>query len=182
MTTEAPNRGRLTLGESMVLIAGVAASLWMVRIGLHTFDPKSWHHWLCEADCMLWGISIVGPILLVRERVGRRTPWSAGEWLWFVQGIAGWLFGPPYAIITIRSRGSYIFDDLPVVLAFFWTTPLIGLVAALALLAGGRFRRRRPRRRASWKGRLGLVLGLMWAGIGVFMLVYISGRVLSKFQ
>jgi hypothetical protein len=58
---------------------------------------------------------------------------------------------------------------------YFYGTPLMALYVTIALLAGGWLRRPRRRRRArrSWTETFGLLLGLVWACTGLYVLATI---------
>ncbi len=92
-----------TIGEAMILIAGAAAGLRMIRANLDFFRTYNGDDWFAAVVSILWGISLVGPFLIVRGRWRRHTPWHAAERLWIIQGIAGWLLWPPIEIARDRS-------------------------------------------------------------------------------
>jgi hypothetical protein len=54
---------------------------------------------------------------------------------------------------------------------YFYGTPPMALYVTLGLLAGGHLRRsRRQRLVRSWQENFGLVLGLMWACTGLYVI------------
>ncbi len=181
---EAENAGRppprrsqaLTLVELMLLIAGVAFGIWIVLKDLKKFDPQ--HETKMGISIMalvgvLGGVSLVGPPLLMLELLRRRVVWGPGKLLWFSQGMASWLLWPPVVYSRLRDQK---FGDTMSGVCYFYGTPLMAIYVTSALLAGGWMRgyRRRSRRR-SWREQFGLVLGLLWACTG-FYILYILYR------
>jgi hypothetical protein len=74
-----------------------------------------------------------------------------------------------------------VLDGGSATICFAYGTPLMALYVTIALLLGGGFRRRRRRRlfqgravrQRSWMETFGLVLGLLWAGTGLYVLALI---------
>jgi hypothetical protein len=153
----------------MLLIAGAAVGLWLATDHLKDMIGGTWpdlleHAIFCVAY-VLGGLSLVGPPLLLLT--ARRRPWGTGRIIWFVSGSVPWLIWPP--LISHEIRG-YTPNMLSEVLLF--PTPLASLSMALALLAGGWLRRSRRRRLwRSWQETFGLLLGIAWSGLGLFLLV-----------
>ncbi len=162
--------GRLTVGELMLLIAGLALGLWIIAPTLRS-DPRMGadEPSLLGSAFVLGGLSLVGPPLLLIERRRRRRPWRAGKLLWFSSGMAAWLLWPP--VIYNRARNGNIQQSASAV-CFAYGTPLMAVYVTAALLAGGQMRRRKRRRAAelSWRDRFGLLLGLAWACVGLYVL------------
>lgn len=170
---------RMHLGEMMLLIAGLAVGIWLFspvgnssefEFGKMQEGPIIW------LAAVLGGLSVVGPILLVAERwrhrrgTGKRpVPWGAGRFLWFSSGTAAWLLWPP--IVYQRVARGREFDGSTTAMCFAYGTPLMALYVVIALMVGGWLRRSRRRRmRRSWRERFGLVLGLLWACTGLYVL------------
>jgi hypothetical protein len=90
--------------------------------------------------------------------------------LWFCQGTASWLLWPPVIVHQVRAKPGEITGGAAV--CYLYGTPLMALYVTIALLAGGwlPLRRRRRRRPRSWTERFGLILGLIWACTGLYVL------------
>jgi hypothetical protein len=116
---------------------------------------------------MLGGLSLVGPPLLLVT--AKRRHWGAGRMLWFTQGTAAWLLWPP-AVFHRVTGGS----GSPVSMSsvcFFYGTPPMALYVTLTLLASGRLSpSRRLRIHRSWQETFGLLLGLVWACTGLYII------------
>ncbi len=167
-------RQRLTLLELMILVAGFALAAWLVapeaRAPSGNNEPESWVFVLVV---LLGGLSAVGPPILLAELRRRRRRWGAGKVVWFSQGIASWLLWPP--VIYARARGDTMGHTMSGV-CYFYGTPLMAIYVTAALLAGGWIRRGRGRfRRLSWRDQFGLVLGMLWACTG-FYVIYLLYR------
>jgi hypothetical protein len=178
-----PRRQKMPLAVGMLLLAGIAVSLWLFNEELR----RSWRDQAGPntnelfansrsafgfhfAVALLGGISVVGVPFLLWERWRTKLPWQEGKFFWFVQGMASWLLWPP--LIYHRARGSG--SNSGVEICYFYGTPLMALYVTFTLLAGGRFRRARRRRlRHSWSEVFGLLLGLAWACTGAYLLFMI---------
>jgi hypothetical protein len=160
---------RLTILDSMLLIAGAAVGLWLA-IGMDgPGEPDLEHRLLIFATFVLGGLSLIGPPLLLRERFRRRGRLRLGEFFWFCQGTASWLLWPP--VIIHRIQGKNGAEGMSAV-CYVYGTPLMALYVTIGLLAGGwlRPRRRRRRSRRPWTATFGLLLGLLWACTGLWVL------------
>ena len=169
----------MSLGELILLVLGVGIGLWLVAEPLREGggnDPAAVV--LLVAGGVLGGASLVGVPLLVRERLRRPgRPFGAGRTLWFAHGTAAWLLWPPIVADRLRTATPgttpTIEPDVPQI-CYFYGTPLMGLYVATALIVGGRWprpwRRRRGRAPLPWRERFGLLLGLAWACLGVYVL------------
>jgi hypothetical protein len=160
---------RLNIGVAMLLVAGAGVGLWLA---IHDLQDRAndvdlearFNYWLFGFVFVLGGLALVGPPLLLMT--ARRRPWDAGRFLWFVQGTAAWLLWPP---IVYRTAGG--FPGSMSGTCFFFGTPLMALYVTLTLLASGHLRRSRRRRlRRSWQESFGLLLGLVWACTGLYVL------------
>jgi hypothetical protein len=172
---------RMHLGELMALVAGLAVGIWLVlppggrvpQMGLLEGGL------LLGIAGVLGGLSLVGPPLLLRDRLRRRRgarpgPWGAGRLLWFSSGTSAWLLWPP--IVSRRALGG-AFNDSESAVCFAYGTPLMALYVVAALSAGGWLRRSRRRRmRRDWRERFGLLLGLLWACTGLYVLAMLYGE------
>ncbi len=173
------DRRRFGLGALMLLIAGVAVGFWIVvedlrqlpqRQGSIGFHPHfgSWD----EAVFLvvlggLGGLSVVGPPLLFWGRRRDRRRWGPGHVLWFSQGMASWLLWPP--VIYKRVQGGRLVEASTGI-CWVYGTPLMAIYVVAALTAGHWIRRRRRRKPLAWPERFGLILGLLWAVTGVYVL------------
>jgi hypothetical protein len=167
-----PPGRRITVLELMGLVAAVALGLWLVLPEARQMpQPKvlgSFEPMVLVVVAVLGGLSLVGPVLLVRERLrGRRRPFRGGEVLWFCQGMAGWLLWPPvvYARLEGRKFGETISGP-----CYYYGTPLMAVYVTSALLAGRWIGPRRRKRARSWREQFGLILGLLWACTGAYFL------------
>ncbi len=162
---------RPALWEVLVLIAGTALGFWMIGLNQKPGDdaPGAWF------GSLLWflgGLSLVGPPLLLVEARRGRARWGAGRLLWFASGTSAWLLWPPIVARKVSGQPPAVASEAGI--CFAYGTPLMALYVTLALLAGGWLRRgRRNRRSRSWRERFGLLLGLIWACTGLYMLVAI---------
>ncbi|MGO9467557.1 MAG: hypothetical protein ACLQIB_17655 [Isosphaeraceae bacterium] len=167
---------RMNLGSLMVLIAGAALGLWMALPDLREMLPPNspaandmaWGTWDQPIVLLLiyavGGMSLVGVPLLLWTARGRI--WQAGRLLWFIQGTATWLLWPPM-IYRRTVEGSL----KGMAACYYHGTPAMALYVTIALLAGGYLRRSRRRRiRLSWQEQVGLLLGLVWACTGLYMI------------
>jgi hypothetical protein len=162
---------RLTILDLMLLVSGAGLGMWLA-IGLSDGPPDGELDWLLYLVYMLGGLSLIGPPLLLWERHRRRSRLRLGELLWFCQGTASWLLWPPVVILRLQGNGANR-GMAPV--CYFYGTPLMALYMTIALLAGGWLRGPQLRRRArrSWTETFGLLLGLVWACTGLYLLVHI---------
>lgn len=175
-SSEAAER-RFSVGELMVLVAGVSVGLWLFLPKSDDADPGSVV--MGTIFGVLGGLSLVGVPLLLLERFRERgtrvgPPWEAGKLTWFASGMSAWLLWPPIAFSRLQGES---FDRSATGICFFYGTPLMAVYMTLALLTGGWLRRRRRRRRArSWRERFGLVLSMAWACTGLYLLatLYLS--------
>ena len=176
---------RFTILDMMLLIAGAAVGLWLVIVeGKDANGDEG--AWLFYLVFLLGGLSTIGPPLLLWERYrrpgsGPRPRFRAGEFLWFCQGTATWLLWPPVIFHRVQARGG----PEPRVLSsvcFFYGTPLMAIYVTIALIAGGWLRRPRrgARARRSWTETFGLILGLIWACTGLYMLAQVYRSDLFK--
>lgn len=174
LTHRQRNEPRLSIGASMLLIAGASMGIWLIAAQFHS-------NWQEAKDAeaqirngvnglvfLLGGLSLVGPPLLLWT--ARKRHWGAGRLLWFAQGTAAWLLWPP--VIYHRVAGGAPDDINPISgTCYFFGTPLMAVYVTLTLLAGGYFRRSRRRRmRRSWQETFGLLLGLAWACTGLYLI------------
>ncbi len=118
----------------------------------------------------LGGCSLIGvPLLLV---TARHRPWGAGRFLWFTSGTAAWLLWPPVVYQRVAgTHGGGPGGHSTSALCFFYGTPLMAVYVTIALLAKGAFRRSQRRRlRRSQQELFGLLLGLVWACTGLYLI------------
>ncbi len=162
----------MSIGVAMLLIAGAAVGFWLALHDLRKTNdadvPEQLLNssWLFAFVFILGGLSLVGPPLLLVT--ARTKAWGAGRFLWFTQGTAAWLLWPPAIYHQLTAPGNQ--NSISAV-CFFYGTPPMALYVTLSLLAGGRLRRSRRRRmRRSWQETFGLLLGLLWACTGLFIL------------
>jgi hypothetical protein len=125
---------------------------------------------------VLGGASVIGPPILLWERRRRRKKWGPGEVMWFAEGMSAWLLWPPAVIHRIKNTPPGP-DRAMSAACFAYGTPLMAVWVGSALLCGGWIRRRGPRRRRmlSWRERFGLILGILWACTGGWVLYLIYG-------
>jgi hypothetical protein len=161
---------RLHVGVVMLMVAGVALGIWLILDDFRTEIRREETNPRIEAVLLLivfvlGGVSLVGPPLLLWT--ARRRPWAAGRILWFAHGTAAWLLWPP--VVYVRTVGSV--QKSTSAACFFYGTPLMAVYVTLALLAGGHLRRSRRRRMyRSWQETFGLLLGLLWACTGLYLI------------
>jgi hypothetical protein len=172
-------RRRMTILDLMLLIAGAAVGLWLVH-GLGDGGlPDDEETWLAHFVFVLGGLTAVGLPLLLRERYRRRARLRLGELLWFCQGTASWLLWPPVIYHRVRGDGA---NPGMAPICYVYGTPLMALYVTISLLAGGRLRRPRLLGRANrpWTETFGLLLALVWACTGLYVLVLIYRRDLGR--
>ncbi len=173
---------RLTLGAIAILLLGEAVALALfipeLRQQSDWADPDNL---TMAAGVLLAGPSLLGVPWLLTRKLRRPGPdrgrWGAGRLLWFAHGSAAWLLWPPIvlrrSVITQGPMAGEFRDAAGLSqICYFYGTPLMGLYMLLALTAGGWLRRRRLRH-ADWIERFGLLLGLLWALLGVMVLILI---------
>jgi hypothetical protein len=165
----------------MLLVVGVALGIWLILDEFRTQIRSNELDQRIGAVLFLFvfvlgGLSLIGPPLLLRTARGR--PWAAGRFLWFAHGTAAWLLWPP--VVYVRAGGGG--QKSTSAACFFYGTPLMAVYVTLALLAGGQFRRSRRRRiRRSWQEVFGVLLGLLWACTGLYMIsMYYRSDVFGK--
>lgn len=183
----APRRPRPTIGELMILIAGVGVGL-TVALPIFRDEPSLGEAFLVVAGAMLGGASLVGVPLLLWERWrGDRKRFGPGRLMWFAHGTAAWLLWPPIILgrhSSARGQNPPIVDPSAAEICFFYGTPLMAVYVTASLLAGGWLRRRRrgnrrPATPIPWRERFGLLLGMGWAVLGLYVLSMIYR---SKFR
>jgi hypothetical protein len=160
---------RLTIFGLMALVAAAGVGLWLVAPDLREGDDRVTERFVLGVVGVLGGISLLGPVFLIAELLGRRRrPFGPGEVVWFSQGMASWLLWPP--VVYNRLQGQKFSDTLSGP-CYYYGTPLMAIFVTSALLAGGWIRpRRRGRARRSWREQCGLLLGLAWACTGFYVL------------
>jgi hypothetical protein len=167
-----PGPRRLAIWELCLLVAGVAFGLWLFAINKEDpgVDP------FAVLIGVLGGASVIGPPILLWERRRRRKKWGPGEVMWFAEGMSAWLLWPPAVIHRIKNAPPGP-DRAMGAACFAYGTPLMALWVGSALLCGGWIRRRgrRRRRMLSWRERFGLILSLLWACTGGWVLYLIYG-------
>ena len=166
----------------MILVAGVGVGLATAAPVLREGSPGEGQYWLLASFAMLSGASAAGvPLLAIeRRRSGpRRRPFGPGQTLWFTHGAAAWLLWPPIVVGRMARPGAPATMGLThgatAEICLLYGTPPMAVYMTLALLVGGRFRRRRrPGRRPPaplpWTERFGLLLGMAWAAAGLYVL------------
>jgi hypothetical protein len=170
---------RLTILDLCVLVACFAVGLWLAADQLREAGPMEEEGWVALVVYLLGGLSLAGPPLLLRNRFVARGRLRIGEMFWFCQGTASWLLWPP--IIVHRVRDEHRVGAMAPI-CYLYGTPLMALYVTTALIAGGWLRPRRfrlrSRRRAgrSWADAFGLILGLIWACTGLYILALIYRR------
>ncbi|WP_169973083.1 hypothetical protein [Tautonia rosea] len=176
--TPAPRRPRPTIGELMIVVAGIGVGL---AVGLPIFRDETslGESFVVLGGAVLGGASLVGvPLLLWERRRGRHRRFRSGTLLWFAHGTAAWLLWPPIIVgrrSSARGQSPPIVDPSAAEICFFYGTPLMAVYVTASLLAGGWLRRRRRGTRRSpapmhWRERFGLLLGMGWAVIGLYVL------------
>ena len=168
---EAPRAGsdKIKIWEVLVLIAGVAVgcALWV--------RGESGNAIFMVLVGILGGLSLAGPPILLLAR--RRKPWRAGRIQWFAQGTSAWLLWPPIARARWNGPTNRMGPDSSAQICYLYGTPLMAIFMTSALLAGGwlGFRKRRGRkvRPLAWDERFGLILGLIWACTGLWVLAMV---------
>lgn len=159
-------KGRLSIGEICLLVAGVGFGIWL--LGIDGGEVEPYGLWIG----LIGGASAVGPpLLLWSRRRERRRRWGAGELLWFSQGVSAWLLWPPIVVHRARLvRPAMMGPDSSGAICFAYGTPLMAIYVGSALLFGGWLRRGRRRRHRSWREQFGLALGVLWACTGLYVL------------
>ncbi len=164
-------RQRFTILDGMALIAGLAVGIWLLVPTISNPPPGAlWERLFLYATYLLGGLCLAGPPLLILERVRGGRPWFAGKLLWFSQGMASWLLFPP--IVYYRgNKDNNMGSGSAGTICFAYGTPLMAVYMVAGLIAGGwlRMGRRRAIRR-SFRESFGLLMGLAWACLGLYVL------------
>lgn len=87
-------KNQITIAESMVLIAGAALGLFLLRIehpSLRDLPITSWWLWLLATQAVLGGSTMMGTVLMLVARFRGRRRWGLGAFAWFSSGICLWL-------------------------------------------------------------------------------------------
>jgi hypothetical protein len=180
-------RSRPTIGELMIVVAGVGVGLTLA-MPVFRDEPSPGEAILVMGGGVLGGASLVGvPLLLWERRRGGRRRFGPGKLSWFAHGTAAWLLWPPIIIgrrSNARGQAPPIVDPSAAEICFFYGTPLMAVYVTASLLAGGWLRRRRrgsrrPTAPIPWRERFGLLLGMGWAVLGLYVLSMIYR---SKFR
>lgn len=168
MDSSTPARtDRPSIGVDCLLVAGVSVGIWLFGIDRENRTVNPWGVGLG----ILGGASVIGPPVLLLERRRRRRRWRPGEILWFSQGMSAWLMWPPVIVARMRpAQQRAMGDGSAGTLCFAYGTPLMAIYVGSALLLGGWVGRRGRRRSLSWRERVGLVLGVVWACTGLYAL------------
>jgi hypothetical protein len=172
----------------MLLIVGIGVGLAVMATDdgpdLDNLDEMV----LVFGGAVLGGMSLIGVPMLLLGRLRRpRRRFGPGEVIWFAQGTSAWLLWPPVVIgrfSAARGQNPPLVDPAAPQICFAYGTPLMAVYMTAALLAGGwlrpRARRRRGRRAPlRWQERFGLLLGMSWAVLGLYVLSMIYR---SKFR
>jgi hypothetical protein len=162
---------RLTILDLLLMVAGMSFGLWLA-IGMTNGAPGDDETWLAFLVFVLGGLTAIGPPLLLWERYRRRRRLRLGELLWFCQGTASWLLWPPVVFYRLQGTGNRAMAPMAPI-CYVYGTPLMALYVTIALLAGGWLPRRRRRAHRSWTETFGLILALVWACTGLYVLVLI---------
>src|SRR5947209_8246335 len=125
---------RLTVFDLLVFIAGLAVGLWLAVPMIKAPSPD-FEGWVAPLVYLLGGLSLAGPVLLLRERFRRRGRLGIGELFWFCQGTATWLLWPP--VVYYRIRPSSAMGHPITGVCYLYGTPLMALYVTMTLLAGG---------------------------------------------
>jgi hypothetical protein len=170
-------RRRISIGHVMGLIAGLSIGLWLASTSnIGPGEPDRVRTLILSwAGFLLGGLSLIGPPLLLLERRRSRRkpgpPWGPGKLLWFSSGAASWLLWPPVVVQRVRDQPTGGHSGTTSEICYLYGTPLMALYVTGALIAGGWLNRRRRKRLArSWAEIFGLVLGLLWACTGLYVL------------
>lgn len=159
---------QLTIRDAMILIAGVAAGLWMfqhqIRYDQLFADPAG-EAWLVTAVSLLGGASTAAvPLLLIdRIRTGRR--WRSSALCWLAVGLGSWSFVP--ALVVIRLK---LARHEAAVACYAYTLPLMGLFLFTALVLGGHPPPRWWACRGRWPEWLGMWILVGWSAAGGYVL------------
>jgi hypothetical protein len=104
---------RLSLGKSMILIAGAAFGLGLLPLGAATHQPVfgpsgiSWQGMIITFYGALSGITMAAFCLLVADRMRCRRPWGPAAVSLFAAGFTAWLFLPMVAAAWVVASGVF---------------------------------------------------------------------------
>lgn len=160
----------ITLRGLFLLVTGAAVAFWLWKPQFKEFDASNHETWIGAGAVLLGGLALVGvPLLLVHRRKDRRR-WGPGRILWFATSSASWLLWPPIVVQRARNETEGSISAI----CYLYGTPLMALWVMTALVAGGWVRpKRRKRVPLPWTERFGLLLGFLWACLGLYVLVYL---------
>jgi hypothetical protein len=166
MSPNAP-RQQLTILEAMVLIAGIAFSLWLFEEDLDRYSPWDVEGWVMIAVAVLGGISLAGGPMLVVDRIRNRRRWRSGALLWFAISLAAWGLAPALTVIRVNPGGTTGSMAGP---CFFYSLPLMGLFSLVACAVAGRPARRWWTCRGWWPEWFGMWVLVGWSATGAYVL------------
>lgn len=129
---------------------------------------------LLELMLMIAGIAFGLWLVIndVRRPADKADPPFA-NWVIGLVGVlmASWLLWPP---VSYHRALKGNLEQSSAWVCYFYGTPLMAIYVTAALLAGGWLRRRGRRfRRLSWREQFGLIMNLLWASTGLYVLYLI---------
>ena len=156
---------RLTILQVMLLTVGVAAGMTIANSADLDFEDFNLERSRALAVATMMGLSLVAGLLTLRRRF-RGYALNVGGVMNLAVGWAIVLLGPALLLELFRAE-----EDVPSMFLFVYMVPLLPLWGVLAGFVTHRIDRRRLGTASPWSERLGLYLALLWALLGVWVLV-----------
>ena len=156
-------RQQLTILEAMVLIAGVAFGLWLIKDPFNSSDPPGVVIVTVE---ILGGLSIAGAPMMLLDRFRHSRKWRTGAFVWFGLGLVSWGLVPAITIerLNLGKQGGVA----PI--CYIYMLPLMSLFFLTACAISGRPVRQWWTCRGWWPEWVGMYVLVGLAVVGVYLM------------
>ena len=162
----ADRRPALSLGTAMILIAGAAVGLALLRLMPPPWELFDWRSWMAAFYAALSGVTMAVAVLLIVARLRGVRRWRTGAMACFTMGTGLWLFAPIIPMDRLLHHGF----DAPFIYSFYFQ-PILGLLLFLAGVVAGKPVPRWWTCRGWWPEWLGMWVLVAWSVAGAFLLL-----------